>query len=501
MRSTTTFLAAVLLVVPSWATLFHVAPQGDDQASGQSLASAWATLQRAADVALAGDTVLVQPGTYQGFAAMDHSGSAASPIVFKAADDGVIIQTPCAYNDQDGINVENVSWVVVEGFEVIGMPRAGIRTALSDHVVIRGNTCTNNGKWGILTGFAEHCTIEQNTCSGSVLEHGIYFSNSADDPIIRHNHCFDNRANGIHMNGDVSLGGDGVIANAQVYGNVIHGNGSGGGSGINCDGVRDSWIHGNLLYDNHASGISLYRIDGGGPSVNNKVYNNTIVNAADARWCVNITEGCTGNQLVNNILINQHPFRGSIVVDATALLGFTSDHNLVMERLSPDGDATILDLPGWQAMGYDLNSQVAQVQAALFIEPGSDFRAVAPDAQQVDAGSAVVAPVVTMDLDGTPRPQGSGYDIGCYEAAVATALAAVTVRQAAEVRTEVGAIVVLGLEEQQQVKVFDLTGRVHFNGRVEADDQRITVGTPGVYLVQVGHASQHKLATSRVFVP
>lgn len=500
MRSTTTILAAAFLAFRASAATYHVAPGGNDQATGQTLATAWATLQHAADVALAGDTVRVHAGAYQGFAAMDHSGSALAPIVFMAAGDEVTIDTPCSYNEQDGINVENVSWVVVEGFTIVGMPRAGIRTAVSDHVVIRGNTCTNNGKWGILTGFAEHCTIEHNLCSGSVLEHGIYFSNSADDPIIRYNHCFDNRANGIHMNGDVSLGGDGVISNAQVYGNVIHGNGLGGGSGINCDGVRDSWIHGNLLYDNHASGISLYRIDGGGPSVNNKVYNNTIVNAADARWCVNITEGCTGNQVINNILINQHPFRGSIVVDATALSGFTSDHNLVMERLSPDGDATILDLPAWQALGYDLNSQVVQAQSALFAAPGSVFRAVTPDAQQVDAGSSVVTAVVTEDLDGTPRPQGSAYDIGCYELAVATRLEAPSAPHAG-VRTEVGAITVLALDAQDHVKVFDLTGRVHFNDRVEAGDRHITVSTPGVYLVQVDQAGSHTLATTRVFVP
>ena len=52
--------------------------------------------------------------------------------------------------------MENVSWVEIEGFDVNDMPRTGIRTALSDHVTIRYNTCANNCKWGILTGFAEH---------------------------------------------------------------------------------------------------------------------------------------------------------------------------------------------------------------------------------------------------------------------------------------------------------------------------------------------------------
>ncbi|MBL7951482.1 MAG: right-handed parallel beta-helix repeat-containing protein [Flavobacteriales bacterium] len=395
---------------------FHVKPDGNDALNGLSMATAWATLQHAADLAVAGDSVLVTAGSYAGFAAMEHSGTANAPIVFSGLGAQVNITTPCAYNDQDGINVENVSWVVVEGFTVDGMPRTGIRTALSDHITLRHNSCDHNGRWGILTGFADQVIIEHNTCSGSVEEHGIYFSNSADDPVIRYNHCFDNRANGIHMNGDESMGGDGVISNAQVYGNVIHGNGVGGGSGINCDGVANSVFHDNLLYDNHASGISLYRIDAGGPSVDNKVYNNTIVQATDARWCINITEGCTGNQLLNNILVNQHAWRGSIAIAEDALMGFSSDHNIFTARLSPDGDATILDLAGWQALGFDLHAQEAAALNLLFADAvGYDFHAASATAQQVDAGSTAVQGFVTADIEGTPRPLGAGFDAGCHE--------------------------------------------------------------------------------------
>ena len=397
------------------AATYHVSSAGSNGNSGLSLPAAWATLQHAADVAVAGDSVIVHDGTYQGFVAMDNSGTPTAPIVFTALGNDVLIDQPCTYNNLDGINVENVEWVVIEGFEVVGMPRTGIRSALSDHVTLRYNTCSDNYKWGILTGFAEHVIIEHNMCSGSEDEHGIYFSNSADDPIIRFNHCFNNNANGIHMNGDASLGGDGTISNAQVYGNIIHGNGVAGGSGINCDGVINSVIYNNLLYDNHSSGISLYQIDAGSPSTGNRLYNNTIVNASNARWCINITDGCTGNQLLNNILINQHPWRGSIVVAADALTGFVSDFNLVMERLSPDGDATILDLDAWQALGYDANSKVVQPQAALFIAPGSDFHPLSVAAQMVNAGTSAASSVLSIDLDGLPRPQGIAFDIGCYE--------------------------------------------------------------------------------------
>ncbi len=480
------------------ATTYHVSPSGNDAGSGLSPAASWATLQHAAVVAVAGDSVIVHDGSYQGFAAMDNSGTAADPIVFTALGHAVLIDQPCVYNNLDGINVENVSWVVIEGFEVVGMPRTGIRSALSDHVTIRHNTCADNGVWGILTGFAEHCTIEHNTCSGSIDEHGIYFGNSADDPIIRFNHCFDNNANGIHMNGDASLGGDGVISNAQVHGNVIHGNGAAGGSGINCDGVINSAIFNNLLYDNHASGISLYQIDGGAPSTGNEVYNNTIINAGDARWCVNITDGCTGNQLLNNILINQHPWRGSIVIAADALGGFVSDHNLVVESLSPDGDATILDLAGWQALGYDLNSQVVQPMPVLFASPGTaDFHPIDGTAQMVDAGTNAVSGVVSTDLDGLARPQGASFDVGCYEA-LATAMA-----EAGPERPRLWwngeRFLVENAPPGSWLSIRDPTGRTLFKGAATGS-HRFEPACAGSFIAQLRSPAGDLVATAKVFV-
>ena len=100
-------------------------------------------------------------------------------------------------------------------------PRAGIRAAVSDFITIKNNYCHNNYRWGIFTGFTNDLTIENNTCSYSEDEHGIYVSNSSDRPIIRNNHSFNNNGCGIHMNGDISMGGDGIISNAVVEGNII----------------------------------------------------------------------------------------------------------------------------------------------------------------------------------------------------------------------------------------------------------------------------------------
>ena len=56
-------------------------------------------------------------------------------------------------------------------------------------------------------------------------------------------------------------------------------------------GVVDSVVQNNLMHDNHASGISLFRINGATGSTGNLVVNNTILNATDGRWCVNINNG------------------------------------------------------------------------------------------------------------------------------------------------------------------------------------------------------------------
>ena len=494
----TSLCLALFAVLDSHAASYHVTTAGNDANIGLSLSSAFATIQHGADVALAGDSVLVHPGDYQGFAAMDHSGSANAPIVFIGDGEGVNITSPCSCNNLDGINVEGVNWVVVEGFTVNDMPRTGIRTVLSDHVTIRSNSCHSNYKWGILTGFAEHVIIEYNSCSGSEDEHGIYFSNSADDPVIRYNQCFDNNANGIHMNGDLSLGGDGLISNAQVYGNTIHDNGLDGGSGINCDGVINSVFYNNLLYNNHASGISLYRIDGGGPSTGNRVFNNTIINAADARWCVNITGGCTGNQVINNILINQHPFRGSIVVAEDALDGFVSDYNLVVESLSPDGDATILDLAGWQALGHDANSQVADAQDALFIAPqNGDFRALNGTAQMVDAGTAAVGDMVTVDLEGNARPQGSAYDIGCFEEDFSTGVS--TAQRVGPGFLVQGASLVLeSAPPGAVVGLYDVQGRMIDRARPVTGKVMMPLPVPALSIAVLRDASGEVLIVQRV---
>src|SRR6185436_2401881 len=190
-RSILVALAAALTPACSHAAQYYVSPAGNDTAAGTS-AAPWKTLQHAADVVGPGDRVTARTGNYVGFY-LDTSGTAAAPIEFNA-DPGAIINQRNA-TTPDGINLELASYIVIDGFTVDGMPRAGVRAVglpsnVAKCVTIRNVTATNNGNWGIFTGHVNDLLIESNKTSGSVNEHGIYVSNSGDRPVIRNNISF-----------------------------------------------------------------------------------------------------------------------------------------------------------------------------------------------------------------------------------------------------------------------------------------------------------------------
>src|SRR6185369_3814550 len=190
--------------------------------------------------------------------------------------------------------------------------RYGVDVRLTYYITVKNCNVHHAVVTGIFLAFSEHALVQDNESSFNG-EHGIYDSNSADYPTIRGNRSHHNHAAGIHMNGDrYQTPGDGIISFALVEKNIIYENGVGGGSGINCDGVSDSIFRNNLIYNNHASGMSLYAIDASEGSSRNRVYNNTIVMPSNGRWCVNIPPSSSGqpnpagNDIKNNILYTSH---------------------------------------------------------------------------------------------------------------------------------------------------------------------------------------------------
>jgi parallel beta-helix repeat protein len=442
MRMPSIALAAVIFsaaAAPAAATTFHVASTpGASDANPGTAGQPWATLQHAVDAPAVGpgDVIVVHAGTYAG-ARIERSGTPAQPITLRAgAGEAVLLDEPSAAAAHDSIlEVEDfggtVGWWVIEGFSIDGGEtwRSGIDLRDTAGVVVRGNTVTGAFRTGIFTAFSDDVVIEGNE-SFANCEHGIYHSNSGDRPVIRGNLLHGNARAGIHMNADLSQGGDGIISDALVEDNLIRGNGgglcgeTGGAAGINMDGVVDSLIRNNAIWDEHASGIAVFRIDGAVCSQGNRILNNTVIAAADGRWAYVQVDfdgsppaGCPDNELANNVFWSSHGFRGAISLDQANPSGFESRQNTVEGVFSVDDGDTTIGLAAWQALGHDAGSQAiasAGALAALFEDLAGGDLHLAPGSGAIDAGE--IRADVPDDLEGTARPRGASHDAGAYEA-------------------------------------------------------------------------------------
>ncbi len=119
-----TFLAALATVAAAGDTL-HVATNGDDAAPG-SAAQPWRTIQKAADTAPPGSTVLIHAGSYAELVAIHVSGTEEAGLTtFEAAGDGAVIldgtglAVPRA--ETFALDITDRSWIRVRGLEIRGL--------------------------------------------------------------------------------------------------------------------------------------------------------------------------------------------------------------------------------------------------------------------------------------------------------------------------------------------------------------------------------------------
>jgi len=414
-------------VVAPAAEAYYVAEGGNDGSDGSS-GTPWATLQHAVDSIAPGDIIMVRSGEYEG-CRIEQSGTAGAWMTLQAEPGAAVRITAPGPNNRHDSNIEvetwegdgTVSYWVIQGLEVSGAPSWGIdirggEGAPTHHITVRQNRVHDNGlstgRTGIFLAFVDDALIEYNE-SYANGEHGIYCSNSGDRPVVRGNVLHDNAGCGVHMNGDLSMGGDGTISDGLLERNVIYENGVAGGAAINMDGVENTVVRNNLLHDNHAGGIAIFQGDGAICSSGNRVLNNTIVMPADGRWAVNIAAAeCVNNALFNNIILTYHPSRGSITIPVADLAGFQSDYNIVVDRFTADDGASVISLAEWQALGYDTHSFTSTSALLFRNEVGADYHLL-PGCPAVDAGTTLAD--VLDDLEGGPRPAGLAYDIGAYE--------------------------------------------------------------------------------------
>jgi hypothetical protein len=438
----TVALTANTTVTANYATpvaelTYYVSGSGSDSNNGLTQATAFLTLQHAANVTQPGDTVYVLNGTYTNSCAgcdvLDIStpGTASAWITY-AAFPG---QTPViSFNGWEGILFEGTAaYIQVSGFTVVGnnynvtQAEALAQSYTSPDPIFNGNCIASDGRLGTATVKPNHLKILNNTiyaCGGG----GIGTAQS-DYVTISGNTIYDSAWYSIYgssaistwenWNADSNTGYKMFITNNRIFGNAnlvptLGSTVATDGEGIIVDSTRNSayqasigldpytgrtYIANNVIYTNGSAAIEVFEsnhVD----VVNNSSYQDVYIPAVTGRGEMNVNEA-TDMNVFNNIFYSaagQNP--ATVCYNSTQI---DLDYNIYFGGSNYAGTVT---------GPHDLNAD------PLYIDPADSSRqtvnlAVSPSSPAVGSGTSNLAP--TTDFLGNPRPGSKGYDRGAYQ--------------------------------------------------------------------------------------
>ena len=359
-------LLVVSIAVAARARTHYVSTTGNDENPGGEK-EPLRTIQKAVDMARAGDVVLVRNGIYREAVVLRFSGQDGRPTVIKnypgerpviqpgelgkqPPGQGVLLQAQEGYQNPIG-------WITIEGLE-IRYGWDGIKIYNAHDIIIRNCNIHENWNQGIL-GNGNRVLIDRNIIAG---------------------------------NG----------TNKDIAQNLIH--------GIYATGTTFT-ITNNLIHSNTAYGIQVAAYDYKEESMAGPEYadarnwliaNNTIALNKNRAGMVIWQDGVENCVVQNNIFYRNGGVNG--------ILFYTQQdrRHLVRNNIFyPPGE----NLVSTEENAYeDVDNQRVDPQ---FVDVNSfDFH-LKTGSPAVDAGTADCAP--TTDFNARPRPQGDKVDIGAYE--------------------------------------------------------------------------------------
>jgi parallel beta-helix repeat protein len=420
-------------------TVDNTNPACSDTGPGTS-AQPFCTIAAAAKKAVAGDTVLVNAGTYAGTSVNPaNSGTAGNPITF-TANPGVTIS-----GGTRAFALSSRSYITISGFTITGTSSYGISVSGGSNITIANNTESYAGTpvtspaMGIYLSNLSGGLVQGNTTHDNSA-HGIYLTGSTTGVTVQGNTSFHNayqyerNANGI----------DDIAPGNSIIGNVTYANED---TGINIyTGGNNALVAGNVTYDNGDHGIDDFDVTGG------RIIGNTVYyNCTDG---INV-EGTSGNyDIENNVsmnnatgaVINPTPIAinpstgqpyytnlcnrriGNIGVYDSAPASTTANYNLVYQS----GAGAWYT---WAGVTYNtlsaLQTATGQESHGIFSSPrfvnASAWNLqLAAGSPAIDSANSLASGEQATDILGNPRvddpatpntgnPAGSYYDRGAYE--------------------------------------------------------------------------------------
>ncbi len=372
---------------PQSGSTYYVAPRGADGNPG-SQSRPFRTIQHAADIVNAGDTVIVEDGTYTGTGSGTACASAISHPVVCLTRGGTIQQwVTFRARHKLGAKIDggsnsstagfrflvDANYIAVEGFDVYGMGNAtqsasGFELYDGGHDVILaendihdiGRLCTDtsNGETGVFIQ-QPRVTVTRNVIH-DIGRFSPGESGCAPTTIFYRNHD-----HGIYVNGRVVPGASDTLITNNIFYNHRHG-----------------WAI--QVYPGTINGLSIL--------------NNTFATANPYNTGHIIIGASTRNgRIINNIFSD--PLQAAITFYQGTHTNLVVANNLSSVRVAdklPDG------------VTFSANVEAVNPQ----ITPDT-FR---PLATSPALNRGMELPEVAVDLLGTARPQGGAWDIGSIEA-------------------------------------------------------------------------------------
>jgi hypothetical protein len=352
---------------------YYVAPGGSDANPGTA-AAPFRTIQRAADVAGAGDTVLVRPGTYTGgnrIVSLERSGAPNAWITFRSERKWeAVLDGAEGRSEEAWYFGKGVGFIRVEGFEIRDLQAHGFDFyggGVHD-VVIARNRVHHIGR---------HCTDTSSGRTGASL--GARARRLTFD------------GNVWHDIGRLKPGEKGCSPRTDNYMNHDH--------GIYVADADEITIRNNVFHA-FSGGWAVHRYSSRGtPTQGLVIVNNTFVGQNTHRPGQIILAAPTGGvRIENNIFYG--PRTAAIYFENRRFPGASVRHNMVHGAVTKVGRPKGVSFSrNWERTDPRLTGK-------------TDFRLL-PDSPAIDAGLPLAG--VIHDADGVVRPRGSGYDLGAYE--------------------------------------------------------------------------------------